>query len=297
MSKTSSANNLSIIPYLYNGNARNILESYYTDLRKVGGRYNLLHANMLEHYVQISEDREFILSLQNLMYTFFLTHVQTYYKVKICGRKKGIISLEDKCNLVLARKSSPSVKDSVGFRIILIGKNTEELIASCYHLMDKCIDFFISKGFNPTDAEKTISTSDFDPKKHPKVIVPKKTLLKRENRIFVKDYIRNPKNKGYQSLHIIFVDSQGREFEVQIRTDEMDEYAEYGPAAHLGYKKIKYKDDDISEESDFSKVDTSQIDIEKISAEGFHVTENEDNPFYDQAGIFVAREFLQLSNL
>lgn len=61
METTPHSETLSIIPYLYTGtNARNILESYSVALREVGGRPNQLHANMLEHYVQISEDKEFI---------------------------------------------------------------------------------------------------------------------------------------------------------------------------------------------------------------------------------------------
>ncbi|OGC37699.1 hypothetical protein A2V54_02235 [candidate division WWE3 bacterium RBG_19FT_COMBO_53_11] len=53
---------------------------------------------------------------------------------------------------------------------------------------------------------------------------------------FFDDYVAHPKPNGYQSIHAVF-EVDGQMIEIQIRTKEMHEMAEYGLAAHSVYKE------------------------------------------------------------
>ena len=67
-----------------------------------------------------------------------------------------------------------------------------------------------------------------------------------------KDYIRKPKQSGYKSIHNVYKVTKDIWVEIQIRTTQMNDLAEFGPAAHLLYK-IGDKDSDSKAVHKFKK--------------------------------------------
>lgn len=96
-----------------------------------------------------------------------------------------------------------NVRDLLAFRVIVPDTDTELLSSVCYSILGK-----IHSKWTP---------------------IPNT----------IKDYINNPKENGYQSIHTsIMIDNTV--LEIQVRTQRMHRVAEYGTASHWSYKDVSY---------------------------------------------------------
>ena len=84
-----------------------------------------------------------------------------------------------------------------------------------------------------------------------------------------KDYIANPKNNMYQSLHTTVFGFDGKPYEIQIRTHEMDKVAERGIASHWSYKEQGKKIQSSMEQKLQMFRDIIELNYEEESDESF----------------------------
>ena len=105
-----------------------------------------------------------------------------------------------------------------------------------------------------------------------------------------KDYIAIPKANMYQSIHTTVIGPGGRPVEIQIRTFEMHQIAEYGVAAHWAYKegnKEKVTNDPLQKQLDWFK-DLIELQNETKDAKDFMNSVKEDI-FGDKVYVFTPK--------
>lgn len=100
-----------------------------------------------------------------------------------------------------------------------------------------------------------------------------------------KDYIARPKTNGYQSLHTTVFGVDGKLFEIQIRTYEMDKIAEYGFASHWSYKENGVNKTNSMEEK--LKSFRSIIELNEQQVEGEEFVNTVKNEVFNSNNIYV----------
>lgn len=233
---------------------------YRKELIATNTWYNLLYANKLKEYQMMIQPRN--LANLNKLFNQYINHINNWKKkqgysfiIKIIKRVKSYKKWNEKTRLFLdyqneeelqsSKYALSRIRDGIGLRLIidLVKTDTIDSIRLCYELMNETIRFFTEiKEFIPEWAEPKLFTG-FDSKKYPDIIIPTDAdncfvLKGYENN--VKDYIKNPKANGYQSLHIVFRTESGQPFEIQIRTIEIDKRVEELCAPHDAYDKERY---------------------------------------------------------
>jgi guanosine-3',5'-bis(diphosphate) 3'-pyrophosphohydrolase len=108
-----------------------------------------------------------------------------------------------------------------------------------------------------------------------------------------KDYIAIPKNNGYQSLHTVLIGLHGVPIEVQIRTQEMEEMANNGIAAHWLYKSSAEHELDAESHSSHQRARQwvqSLLEMKERSGDSMEFIENvKIDLFPDEVYLFTPR--------
>ena len=250
--------------YLYNGDTvLKIIQMYSKDLKesamKTGNTVDMLHSNFLLRMEELLIHNDFLTSQSQRIRELYKYMTREYPQLAFTfkGRIKSLIRAEEKFNAYIVETiynyykengTFPEVtqvkskierfRDLIAYRIVISMpkchvKDPEERkeleLKYLYDIAGILPDFLEQRGFSPEISTTNIATSS--------------ERLKESVRPYFKDYISNPSPYGYESLHITLYDNESRSFvEVQLRTKDMDDYAEIGPANHLGYEKRQQKE-------------------------------------------------------
>lgn len=229
---------MSLQEHLYSHNTvSEILDSYIKELSESTEIEKIMHANKLRAYQNVINDKTYLKDMRTFFNRTFdlLTKKHPKLRFSIAGRKKSLISTERKILQYLKLgQSLDLIRDFFAFRIILFGDNSLNLIEHCYKVIEEIVELGISNGFTPCDRLPLLGVENLAEHKN-------EYFSKFKYKQYIKDYICFPKSNGYQSLHLVLVDTKGRHLEIQVRTFDMHSAIATGIANHEDYKKSKYK--------------------------------------------------------
>lgn len=251
-----------------------LLERYERLLKESQTFAHLMHSNRIHQYrKEITNAKYYAKIRKNVdsLYSLILRNYPELY-FTIDGRIKSVISMDKKIvKNINTGKSLDLIRDTIGLRIIIMNNySPQKLIELCYMIANSIISFNTTKNnLILCEAEPEVDVIK-NQSNIPKIYIPKNSSINSEYSYGIKDYIFNPKQNGYQSLHMTFRLQSGECFEIQIRTFAMHLNAENGTASHLNYKKKKYNGEYI-------------INPELVHILGYGITPN--NTIVDSVGL------------
>lgn len=251
--------------YLYSGNTvLKILHTYSADLRedakKTRERIDIIHSNFLLQIIEMLEHNDFLTAQSQQIREFykFMAKEYPFLAFTFKGRIKSLIRAEEKFNGYIVeyvydyymkngkyptreelQERLNCFRDLIAYRIVISMpechlKPTDDReqveLDYLYDIANHLPEFMEERGFTIVNSGMDEACDD---------------RLKEELRPFYRDYIASNGSNGYRSLHITFFDNSARcYFEMQIRTKEMDDFAEIGAANHSGYEDKQREDRD-----------------------------------------------------
>ena len=314
--------------YLYDGNTvLKILIQYATDLKAEALRshntIDLAHSNFLMQIIELLEHNDFLSSQSQRIkgYYLYMTKKYPFLAFTFRGRIKSLIRAEEKFNGYILEfiynyykekgryPSEAEIKnnlncfrDLIAYRIVislpLCHVSDKERIEAeelkyLYDIANNLPGFLEEHGFTPEMSGYTDGTDIYD--------------LSENVRPYYRDYIKQPRVSGYQSLHITFYDNLARCYtEVQLRTKTMDDFAEIGEADHSGYEKRQEESRsrrDIISAGECKAYDEAyerlkklqELDLSTVKVNMFKALNN--HLINDGCGLFRGRQILPYEHL
>lgn len=247
--------------YLYRGDTvLKILHCYSDDLekesKKTGNGVDHVHSQFLSGMSHILEHNEFLTSQSQRIREFYryMADHYPYLAFTFRGRIKSLIRAEEKfngyivsdvCDTYAKEKRFPDAdeiqhyterfRDLIAYRIVISmpkchlkdGQDREEVeLSYLCEIANLLPPFMKERGFVPEVSG--LSQAHFSKQLDPAL------------RPYYRDYIANDRGTGYRSLHITFYDTLSLSYlEIQLRTKQMDDFAEIGAANHAFYEKTQ----------------------------------------------------------
>lgn len=244
--------------YLYDGDTvLKIIQKYSNDLKKdvqiSGNEVDMIHSEFLIRMEELLVHNEFMTSQSQRIRELYkyMSNQYPFLAFTFKGRIKSLIRAEEKFNDYIVSTVYDCYKDTgefpslenikykidhfrdlIAYRIVVAmpkchlkeGQNREEEeLKYLYEIANILPEFLDERGFV---AEASYVKTNKNSARLDDAVKP-----------YFRDYIENPNPYGYRSLHITLYDRESNGYvEVQLRTKDMDDYAEIGPANHLGYE-------------------------------------------------------------
>lgn len=314
--------------YLFSGNTvLKILHQYSSDLKssaiKSRNTIDLAHSNFLIQIIELLEHNDFLTSQSQRIKEFYkyMTREYPFLAFTFKGRIKSLIRAEEKFNGYILEyiykyykkngrfPSEAEIKsklicfrDLIAYRIVISmpschiksGDEKSKIERKyLYEIADVVPEFLEERGF-------TAELSGFTEDRY-------SDQLKDNVRPYYRDYVTFPRSTGYQSLHITFYDNLARCYtELQLRTKDMDDFAEIGEANHFGYEKLqearRTKRDEIPvgdciyfDEAYERLTKLQELELAEIDVNMFKAINNQ--LINDGCGLFRGRQILPFEHL
>ncbi len=314
--------------YLYSGDTvLKILHKYSSDLRNEAieshNTIGLAHSNFLVQITELLENTDFLTSQSQRIKEFYhyMTQRYPFLAFTFKGRIKSLIRAEEKFNGYVLEyiydyykekhryPSEAEIKnnlncfrDLIAYRIVislpLCHVSGEEDLESqekayLYEIANALPGFLEERGFTPELSGYPVESNSSE--------------LNEGVSPYYRDYVNTPRQSGYRSMYITFYDNHARCYtEVQLRTKDMDDYAEIGDANHFGYEKsqeenrtkrdiippgeCKYFDEAYERTIKLQKLDLSAVNVNMFKAFNNHLIN-------DGCGLFRGRQILPFEHL